>query len=191
MQKNEDFSDAYLVELVKNDSEKLGLIIERYRWQLFHYIRRIAQLQKEDVDDLLQDIFIKVYKKINEYNEELKFSSWIYRIAHNAIIDHIRKTNARPKTNMLEDSEWEKIIESSIHIEKSIIDRECIENIKKSINELPLNYKEVLVLRFVEEKEYEEIMDILKKPKGTVATLIARGKNMLLVKLKEKNINCF
>jgi len=56
---------------------------------------------------------------------------------------------------------------------------------------LPMNYREVLILRFVEENDYEEIMDILRKPKGSVAKLIARGKKILIEKMKENNINCF
>jgi RNA polymerase sigma-70 factor (ECF subfamily) len=66
-----------------------------------------------------------------------------------------------------------------------------VEKVKGCISQLPIKYREVLILRFIEEKEYEEIMDILKKPKGSIATLIARGKEMLLAKLKEQNINCF
>ncbi len=183
--------DAELIELSKKDPESFGLLMERYQGPLFHYIRRMTQLPKDDVEDLLQDVFIKIYQKLNEYNEELKFSSWAYRIAHNHIIDYFRKANARPQSNSLEDYEWEKIISASIHIEKDIINKDCVEKLKTCMQQLPIKYREVLILRFVEEMEYEEIMDILKKPKGSVATLIARGKEMLIRNMREQNINCF
>lgn len=191
MDKEKTYSDAVLIELSKKNPELFGILMERYQGPLFHYIRRISQLPKDDIEDLLQEVFIKIYQKLNEYDEVLKFSSWAYRIAHNHVVDYFRKTNVRPQVNTLEDYEWEKIINASIHIEKEIMHKDCAEKIKKCIQELPLMYKEILMLRFIEEKEYEEIMDILKKPKGTVATLIRRGKELLVKQMKEKNINCF
>lgn len=191
MNKEKIYSDAVLIELSKKNPELFGILMERYQGPLFHYIRRISQLPKDDIEDLLQEVFIKIYQKLNEYDEVLKFSSWAYRIAHNHVVDYFRKTNVRPQVNTLEDYEWEKIINASIHIEKEIMHKDCAEKIKKCIQELPLMYKEILMLRFIEEKEYEEIMDILKKPKGTVATLIRRGKELLVKQMKEKNINCF
>lgn len=191
MDKEKSYSDADLIELAKISPESFGILMERYQGPLFHYIRRISQLPKEDVDDLLQEVFIKIYQKLNEYDEVLKFSSWAYRIAHNHVIDYFRKTNVRPQMNALEDYEWEKIISASIHIEKEIMNKDCVEKIRECIQKMPLMYKEILILRFIEEKEYEEIMDILKKPKGTVATLIKRGKELLVKQMKEQNINCF
>ncbi len=191
MSEKEILTDGELIELAKGDPEMFGLLMERYRGPLFQYIRRLTQLGNDDVQDLLQEVFIKVYQKLNEYEEVLKFSSWAYRIAHNHIIDYFRKANARPQSNFLEDYEWEKIISGSIHMEKDIMNKDCVEKIKAIIMQLPLKYKEVLMLRFVEEKEYEEIMDILKKPKGSIATLIARGKEMLIKEIKEEKLNCF
>ncbi len=190
MNKQKVYSDSELIELSKENPESFGILMERYQSPLFHYIRRIGQFSKEDTEDILQEVFIKIYQKLNEYDEMMKFSSWAYRIAHNQVIDQFRKINARPQANTLEDGEWEKIIHSGIRIAKNISDKDCVEKIKSEIREMPLLYREVLVLRFVEEKEYEEIMDILKKPKGTVATLIARGKKMLVQKLKEQNVDC-
>lgn len=191
MDKQKADTDVDLIELSKKNPEFFGILMERYQEPLFHYIRRISQLSKDDTDDLLQEVFIKIYQKLNEYSETLKFSSWAYRIAHNHVIDYFRKTSARPHTNALEDYEWEKMIKASVHIEKDIMDKDCAEKIKKCIQDMPLAYKEILILRFIEEKEYEEIMDILKKPKGTVATLIRRGKKLLAKKMKEQHINCF
>jgi RNA polymerase sigma-70 factor (ECF subfamily) len=183
-------SDNELLEMAKNDPEIFGILMERYENQLFHFIRRIGQFQKEDIEDLLQEVFIKIYRKINEYEGELKFSSWIYRVAHNHVIDHFRKVGSRPQQNMLEDEEWEKLVSGNVSMEKELSNKDCVEKIKKCISAIPINYREVLVLRFVEDLEYEEIMDILKKPKGTVATLISRGKEALAKKMKENSVDC-
>ncbi|MDO8241051.1 MAG: RNA polymerase sigma factor [Candidatus Moranbacteria bacterium] len=184
-------TDAQLVESAKLNPESFGFLMERYQGSLFHYIRRLTQLQNDDVQDLLQEVFIKIYQNLNAYDSDLKFSSWAYRIAHNQVIDHFRRVSSRPKTNALEDYEWDKLIQASVHLEKELANKDCVEKIKSCIQDLPMKYKEILILRFVEEKEYEEIMDILRKPKGTVATLIARGKQELKKKMKEQSIDCF
>jgi len=183
-------TDAELIELSRRDPEMFGLLMERYRGPLFHYIRRMGRFADEETEDLLQEVFIKMYRKLNEYTEVLKFSSWAYRIAHNHIIDHFRRLNARPKADALDDAEWERLIAGSVDIKKELTDADCVAKIKTAIRELPIRYREVLILRFIEEKEYEEIMDILRKPKGSVATLIARGKKILLKRLKEEHIDC-
>lgn len=191
MDKEKTLSDAELIELSKKNPESFGILMERYQAPLFYYIRRISQLSREDAEDLLQEVFIKIYRKINEYDEKMKFSSWAYRIAHNRTVDYFRGASVRPQTSMLENEEWEKIVAPGVRIEKNMIEKDCVEKIKIIIKELPLRYREILVLRFVEEKSYEEIMDILKKPKGSVATLVSRGRKALKKKMKEKNINCF
>jgi RNA polymerase sigma-70 factor (ECF subfamily) len=184
-------SDAELIERAKQDPEYFGQLMERYEKPLFHYIRRMSQLPQEEIEDLLQEVFIKIYQKLNEYPEIIKFSSWAYRITHNHLIDYFRKTHARPRTNAMEDQEWLRIISDKANLEKEIMDKDCVDKITSCINELPIHYKEVLVLRYLEQKDYEEIMDILKKPKGSVATLINRGRALLRQSLKEKNIDCF
>ncbi len=184
-------TDTELIEAAKRNPEAFGFLMERYEKPLFHYIRRLSQSPKEDVEDLLQEVFIKIYQKLNEYDTALKFSSWAYRVAHNHVIDHFRRSSARPRTNVLEDSEWEKIIHSAMPESKRIENKDCAEKVRECIEELPFNYREVMILRFIEEKEYAEIMDILAKPKGTVAILLARGKERLKKELREKNINCF
>jgi len=184
-------TDAELIGLAKADPESFGLLIERYQIPLFHYIRRTTQLPKEDIEDLLQEVFIKIYQKINEYNELLKFSSWAYRIAHNHVVDYFRKAGARPRTNSLEETELAKLLKSGTDLEREYFSKDCLKKIRNCLDELPLKYKEILVLRFIEEKNYEEIMDILKKPKGTVATLVARGKEALSSRMKEKGVYCF
>jgi RNA polymerase sigma-70 factor (ECF subfamily) len=191
IEKKEVRTDVQLVELSKSSPESFGLLMERYQGPLFHYIRRLTQLQSDDIQDLLQEIFIKIYQNLNAYDDNLKFSSWAYRIAHNHIIDYFRKVSARPQTNALEDYEWNKIIQSSISLEKELINKDCASRIVECIQELPMKYKEVFILRFVEEKDYEEIMDILQKPKGSIATLIARGRKILKKEMQKNNINCY
>lgn len=183
-------SDAEVIRLALSDPDCFAVIIDRYQPPLFRYIRRISSLSKEDIEDSLQEIFIKVYKNLNAYDDSLKFSSWIYRIAHNHVIDLLRKKNVGDGKNLsLEGKEFLNFLSSAVDIRKEIENKDFLERTKKTISELPTKYKEVLILRFLEDKSYEEIMDILRKPKGTVATLVSRGREMLKEKINQLKTN--
>lgn len=184
-------TDQELVRLAKDNPDYFGVIMSRYSDPLSRYIRRMSYFNDEDIEDLLQEIFVKIYRNLNDYDQSLKFSSWIYRIAHNHIIDQFRKASSKLKTTSLENNDLVNFLKSTVNIEKEIINRDCLEKIKALIMELPVKYREVLILRFLEEKDYDEIMDILQKPKGTVATLINRGRSLLKEKIQAANIKCY
>jgi RNA polymerase sigma-70 factor (ECF subfamily) len=124
----------------------------------------------------LQEVFIKVYRNLNDFDQSLKFSSWIYRIAHNEVISHYRKMKSRPKLITTDNDEWLKTIAGSDDLEKELERKFTSEEIRNILSKIDAKYREVLVLRFLEEKDYKEISDILEKPMGTVATLINRAK---------------
>jgi RNA polymerase sigma-70 factor, ECF subfamily len=95
-----DFSekkDEELVLISISDQDAFSELIRRYEAKLFNYIKRISSLSKEDAEDILQEVFIKVYKNLNGFDVDLKFSSWIYRITHNEVITNFRKFSRKPK----------------------------------------------------------------------------------------------
>lgn len=177
-------SDQELVELAKADSDNYRFLMERYRNALFRYAQRITGLVAEDVEDILQETFVKMYRNLNDYDTDLKFSSWAYRIAHNASVDHLRKLNVRPKSWGLDETDFARLIPDSSDLANDAANKDLAERAKVAMQELPLNYREALVLRYLDEKSYEEMVDILKKPKGTVASLIDRGRKLLAERMK-------
>lgn len=186
--KNDADIDRGLVAAAKKNPDEFRIIVERYWNRLFGYLRRSSYFSQEDIEDILQEVFIKVYRFINDYDDSMSFSAWIYQIARNTMIDEIRKKKRRPISSKLELEEFVKILKSSLDLEAEFHFSDSLEKIKNIIEELPFNYREVLMLRFLEEKDYSEIMDILEKPKGTVAALINRGRKMLIEKSKEQGI---
>lgn len=183
-----DKTDKELVLAAKNNPDEFQGIVERYWNRLFGYLRRTSYFSQEDIEDILQEVFIKVYRFINGYDDSMTFSTWIYQIARNTMIDEIRKRKARPIAYQLENEELLKVLKSSLDLEKEFHANDSLEKIKKIISELPFSYQEVLMLRFLEEKDYSEIMDILEMPKGTVAALINRGRKMIMEKANEQGI---
>ncbi len=188
IEQSHERSDQELVELAKTNPENFEALVVKYQQPLFYYIKRISYFNVEDIEDIIQEVFIKVYKNLNAFDNTLKFSSWIYRIARNSTIDAIRKKHARPQAMQLEDDELLKVFISSTDIENETATKDRLDKVKTIVDELPYKYKEVMVLKFLEQKNYEEIMDILKKPKGTVAALINRGRKIVMKEAKKQGL---
>ncbi|RLC36850.1 hypothetical protein DRH27_04610 [Candidatus Falkowbacteria bacterium] len=164
-------------------------IIKRYKEKLFNYIRRITNMDDEDAEDILQEVFIKVYLNLNDFDTSLKFSSWIYRIAHNQVISQHRKLKARPEGTALKlDDGAVKTIAADLDIKKDVDLKILRENIFGTMEKLDSKYKEILILKFFEEKSYQEISDIIKKPMGTVASLLNRAKEKFGNEFSKQNI---
>lgn len=177
-----------MIERAKINPDDFQVIVSRYYHRLFGYLKRTFYFSHEDLEDLLQEVFIKVYRFINDYDETMAFSTWIYQIARNCAIDEIRKRKSRPTTVSLEPDETLKFFRSGTDLEAQLIMGDQLKKVKEIIQQLPLKYREAMVLRFLEEKSYEEIMDILQKPKGTVAALISRGRELLKNKAIEQGM---
>lgn len=179
-------TDKELVILTLNNSDYFACIMQRYETKLIRFIRRISGVNIQDAEDILQEVFIRVYKNLNSYDSDLKFSSWIYRITRNYVISEFRKKKARGEVYLV-DEEWNTFV-SELNIE-SDLDREINRDILlKILDKIDLKYREVLILKFLEDRDYKEISDILKKPVCTVGTLINRAKKKLKQEIEKQNI---
>lgn len=162
------------------------ILVQRYQDALLRYIRRIGCTDPEAAKDILQESFIKAYSNLNDYNPAFSFSTWIYRITHNETMSHFRKQKNRPRVVADESSLY---VFETIPDELDIAGDADITLRGKAVAEALVNvrpqYKEVLVLRFFEDKSYDEIANILRIPTGTVATYLARGKAELAVLLQK------
>lgn len=167
-----------------NDTLFFGELIDRYQSKLSKYLSRRSSATAEDIEDLLQNIFINVYKNLRDFDSSLSFSSWIYRIAHNEMIDWYRKAKRTQTFSYEENEEIIKNIASEINVAEELIEKERLKEIKDIINSLGEKYQEIIELRFFEEKSYKEIADILKIPEGTVAIRLNRVKKQLQELLK-------
>jgi RNA polymerase sigma-70 factor (ECF subfamily) len=180
--KIEKLTDEELVRLSLGNKKIFYYLIKRYERKLLRYINRISDITQPESEDILQDIFIKVYCNLNGFNQKLKFSSWIYRIAHNEIINFYQKNKSRLQKSHLQLNHSDinnlsHIINDESYPYQALISREKADKIKELLEKLPHKYREVLVLRYLEGKKYTEISDILRKPPGTVAILINRAKS--------------
>ena len=177
----DQLSDEEMVSRALGDMDYFNCIVLRYGDRLARYIKRISGADEQEVEDVLQDSFIKVWKNLNEYRVELKLSSWLYRIVHNVTVSKWRKkkTMRHVLTENVEDI-TKVIYEDSSSIEESEI------NIIQSLYQLKPRYKDVLVLKYFEGMNYEEISDVLKIPEGTVAVRLNRARKQMKELLNNK-----
>lgn len=175
--KCQGLEDKELVALSINDSQYFYCLMIRYEEKLSNYVRRFTYLSDPDIADVIQDSFINAYQHLNDCDCNLKFSSWLYRIVHNQAINFIKKNKQSLKIDMTDsDDNFIDWLVADTNIEKETITLHFNDHIKTILEKLKPDYKEVLILKFFEDKDYQEISDILKKPMGTIASLISRAK---------------
>jgi RNA polymerase sigma-70 factor (ECF subfamily) len=170
---DKELTDEEIVEKVRTSNQDLyAVIIDRYQKKLVRYVSNLIKNEDKAID-VVQESFIKAFVNLNSFNIEKKFSSWIYRIAHNQAINLAKKY--QKEIPLLED--WD--FKSNDDIEKDFEEKETIEKITNCLKNIPLLYSEPLSLYYIDEKSYEEISDILRIPMGTVATRINRAKKIM------------
>lgn len=174
-------SDEEVVRMTLKEPNQYGLLMERYEPKLKRYITRLGVRNPDDQLDVLQEIFIKAYRNLNGFDTSLSFSSWIYRIAHNEAISFYRKKHVRPEGHLVGDgNEVLNFLASSLEGAEVKFDKEInAEEVNSALTLIDEKYREPIILRFFEHKEYDEISDILQIPIGSVGTLLHRGKKQL------------
>jgi RNA polymerase sigma-70 factor (ECF subfamily) len=155
--------DALLVKnYVDGDENALSILINRHKSKIFGFI--YSKISDRDIsNDIFQDTFIKVIKtlKSQSYNEEGKFLPWVMRISHNLIIDHFRKNKKMPMYRETEAfSIFSIMSDDSLTIENKIIKEQVEIDLRKLIEELPADQKEVLIMRMYQDMSFKEISEI-------------------------------
>ena len=186
---NSQTSDALLVSnYIKGDEYALELLIKKHKQSIYGFI--FSKVRDRDVtEDIFQDAFIKVIKtlKKGKYNEEGKFLPWVMRIAHNLVIDHFRKNSRMPKFDNSGDFNIFSVIsDNALNAEKTIIKGQVEADVRRLIDELPEDQKEVLVMRMYKDMSFKEIAE---RTDVSINTALGRMRYALinLRKVIEKN----
>ena len=177
---SQDFSDEEIVSFALTNTAFFAVLVRRYENKLFRYVRRMGVSSKEDIEDILQNSFIKIYKNLYSFDKSLSFSSWAYRIAHNESVNFFRTKSRRPSTVDIEEmDDFLASLKSDDDILKNVNNSLNGELLLKSLNSFDEKYRTVLILRDLEDREYAEISDILKIPVSSVGVLLHRAKEKL------------
>ena len=155
-------------------------LVNRYRKLVVHITGRLIQ-RKEEIEDLSQEVFIKVYQNLGKYRHDCKLSTWIATIAYNTGINHLRKFKMEERINSDDPSILRTLADfGSVGYEQVDLHR----YIRDQIELLPVNFRTVITLYHLEEFSYEEIGQITGMPEGTVKSYLFRAKAILKEKLK-------
>lgn len=162
-------------QILKGNMNAFSFLVNRYQKLVLHISGRIIQRQ-DDLEDVCQDVFLKVYQNLNKYRNECKLSTWIATIAYNTSINYLRK---------YKDQRADRFSEPVGSFEGEVYEKnDLYRYIREQIDLLPVQYRTVLTLFHLEEFSYQEIVQITQMPEGTVKNYLFRAKALLKEKLK-------
>ena len=180
-----NLSDTELVHLALEQNQAAFIVLyTRYNAGVKSHISRYVS-QKEDIEDIALESFQKAFSQICTYNDEYRFSTWLYRIARNTAFDHLnrhdRERNNMPTTSINEDLAELKEIPATMHNpEEDIINQQEYDKWLTNIEKLKEDYKLVAKMNLIDNFGYKEIAEALEMPLNTVKTKIRRAKAQLL-----------
>jgi RNA polymerase sigma-70 factor (ECF subfamily) len=184
-------SDRELVATAINGVEgSFEELVRRYQRPISAYVYRMVG-NYESALDLTQEIFIKVYSSLRRYRDEFKFSTWIYKIAHNSAVDHLRRNTTREQSLVVghEGDQFDLPVESTrLTPEQESERKERRGEIESVVRALPSNYRELIILRHSQDLSYEEIVDVTGLPLGTVKNRLFRAREMMRQQFVERGI---
>ena len=175
---------------LEGDQGAYQKLMDKYRGALTRHVQRMVRRQG-DVEDLVQECFIKAFSALTSYSSSFAFSTWLYRIATNHTIDFLRKKKLRTMSIdqpiLTKDGEVEfELPDSSYRPDRHIVEDQRNALIREAIEQLPEKYHRVIVMRHQQEKSYEEIAAELDLPLGTVKAHIFRARGLLYKHLRDK-----
>jgi RNA polymerase sigma factor (sigma-70 family) len=176
-------SDQALVSAVLNgERQALREFIKRYERLVSHMVARLVD-DKSDREEICQDIFMKAYQKLGEFNFQSKLSTWVATIAYRHGVNHLRKQKMKFSDLPIESDGC--VFAESESLETKIEDKDIQEIIFKNIDRLPAQYKVVLTLYHLDGMNYEEIGQATGMPEGTVKNYLFRARNLLKESVKK------
>ncbi len=181
-----NFSDEDVMELFQGGyDEAFTEIVERYRDKIHNFIFRYTR-NHLDCEDIVQETFFRVYRCRHSYERIARFSTWLYTIANNLVRSHYKKNSRLKTTSIFEtdsnDQEYEiDIVDTEQTPDADVNISIMMEYVQKALSHIPVDFKEVIVMRDIQNLTYEEIMEITGLPMGTVKSRINRGRVRLQV----------
>lgn len=185
-------SDREIIREILNGNEDLfAVLVSRYEKPIFNYVYGMVR-QRQDAEDLTQEAFVKAFFALKTYKDSFEFSTWMYRIARNVCLDYFRRQKIRSVFSLNtpvgeeEEDELGDFLPAGQDPEEGVLEGELLERVSQAVGRLPWKFREVIILRYIEELPYEDIAQILGVPVGTVKTYLHRAKTKLREMLGEE-----
>jgi len=167
-------------QVLKGNMNAFTFLVNRYQKLVVHITGRLVQ-RHDDLEDVCQEVFLKVYKNLGKYRNECKLSTWIAAIAYNTSINYLRKFKKFDEVEPDDSAAFRNLTESSsADYEQTDLHR----YVREQVERLPVQYRTVLTLYYLDEFSYLEIEQITGMPEGTVKNYLFRAKMLLKEKLR-------
>lgn len=182
----EKLSDETIAQKVQEgELEIFAVLIQRYQAKMLRYAKKFL-FNQQDAEDLIQEVFLKTYVNIKSFDTHKKFSSWLYRIAHNEFVNALKKKGREPLPFFDADTLFPHPLAKEV-TDKDIKDGELRKTINSLLDKLEPKYREPLILYYFEELTYKEISEILHIPISTVGIRLNRAKQAMQKIIKKIN----
>ncbi len=172
------FSDQELIKMtLKGKKNSFDEIVLRYSTKVYSLILRMLR-DPILAEDLTQDTFLRAYRSLDKYNPEYPFNNWILKIASNLCIDNVRKNK---KADFTDSDKELTFLPQTVYSDpqEALLDKEVSQELSKALLNLPVKYRLVILLRYLEGLKYEEIASMLEEPLGTIKTKLYRARWLL------------
>lgn len=182
-------TDIEVIQAVlEGDQDSFALLVERYQKGLITYIYHMVHHYDEALE-LCQEVFLKVYESLSKYDGQYKFSTWLYKIASNHTIDHLRRQHM--VTTSIQERQDDPdmpdlpLESATISPHDAYRNKVLMDQVQKALEDLPPSYRELILLRHFSFRSYEEMAKITGLPLGTVKNRIFRARQILMERLKD------
>ena len=186
-----DDDQVLIKKILKGKKSSFEELMKKYNKKIFGFIYRMVR-DDEVAIELTQDFFVKIYNVLAKYNFEYKFSTWAYRICYNLVIDYVRKNQAYVDSLDSEKVTPRQMMESENYIWEDGFEILAKEEMKeytwKIVDSIPLKYKELILLRYLQGLKYDEIARITQLPVGTVKNRIFKAKEILRMEIEQNGM---
>ena len=177
-----DEDQVLIRRVLRGDRRAFEELMRKYERRIYGFVVRMVR-NEETAVDLTQDFFIKIFTVLDKYNFEYKFSTWAYRICYNLVIDHIRKHQAQVDS-LDDDSVSPRDMLESDNVSRedgfrALARAETRDYVWRVVDQIPLKFRELILLRYIQDLKYEEIAEIMSLPVGTVKNRIFKAKEIL------------
>ncbi len=185
-----DEDKLLIKEILKGKTSSFEALMRKYSKKIFGFVFRMVK-NEEKSKEITQDFFLKLYTSLDKFNFEYKFSTWAYKICYNLVIDNIRKDKVKIESIHSETEDFKSFkFDNYVHEDgfDFVSNNETREYLWKIVDELPTNFREVILMRYLKEMSYDEIAEITELPLGTVKNRLFKARELLKERIKNEGL---
>ena len=178
MENLQQMTDEQIIGRVRGGETRVfGELVQRYQDPVFGMALRLLG-GRGDAEDVAQEVFLRVYRGLDSFKGEAKFSTWLYRITYNLCADWLRR-NSRADRRAAMIEEAVEVADGRVNLEEGILESETRDKVRRALNGLDERYRNVVVLLYYQKMSYEQIAAVLELPMKTVETRLYRARKLL------------